>query len=72
MAKDRIRRARRRSGDFYRARRMQSRMRNSNRFSRELRKLGMSFDYALVSTSHFTEELDAWRRKMWEEIESDD
>lgn len=72
MAKDRTRNARRRSGDFYRARRMQSLTRNSNRFSRELRKLGVSFDCALASTSHFAEALGAWRRKALEGIESDD
>lgn len=72
MAKDRTRHARRRSGGFYRARRMQSLTRASNMLSREMRRLGVSFDCALGATSHLAEALGACRRKALEGIESDD
>jgi hypothetical protein len=58
MAKDRTRHARRRSGYFYSARRMQSFMRASCGVSHGLRNLGMSFDCAFASASRFAEALD--------------
>ncbi len=58
MAKDRTGAARRRSSDFYSARRMQSFMRAAYGVSRSLHKLGMSFDCAFASASRFAEALD--------------
>lgn len=58
MTKDRTRHARRRSGYFYSARRMQSFMRAAYGVSRSLHKLGMSFDCAFASASRFAEALD--------------
>lgn len=58
MAKDRTRHARRRSGDFYRARRMQSLKRAAYGVSHGLHRLGVSFECALASASRFAETLD--------------
>lgn len=72
MAKDRTRNARRRSGGFYRARRLARIFNSMNECAKGIGALGCTSAEAFARVLLFADSLGAWRRKALEGIESDD